>query len=106
MLLFFFFVVIFFAEMCKFFFFCCLPSFHVISLSSLVLTIITAFDVHWQENGLIDKALKLLTDWVDVQEVKGMTSKVYREPGRTPLLFIEVAPTTPGLPTVLLYGAL
>lgn len=35
--------------------------------------------------------MKLLTDWVSKQSVKGMTYKVLQDKGRTPILFIEVA---------------
>lgn len=48
--------------------------------------------------------MKVLTDWVEAQKVSGLHMKVHREGDRTPLLFIEVEPTTANLPTVLLYG--
>lgn len=64
------------------------------------------FDPHWHENGLMEQAMKIMTDWVQAQALPQSSMHVYREPGRTPLLFIEVAPTLTGehVPTVLLYG--
>jgi hypothetical protein len=74
-------------------------------MSNLSSLRIAVFDPQWRENGLIDQAMKVLTDWVEAQSVKGMRMQLYREGDRTPLLFIEVDPTSASLPTVLLYGA-
>eukprot|EP00743_Colponemidia_sp_Colp-15_P002478 GILK01002687.1.p1 GENE.GILK01002687.1~~GILK01002687.1.p1 ORF type:complete len:512 (+),score=51.07 GILK01002687.1:139-1536(+) len=67
------------------------------------------FDAEWETNGYMDQAVQLLKDWVAVQGVEGLQMEIVKEPGRTPLLFIEVQPfhnssANPG--TVLLYGHL
>lgn len=65
-----------------------------------------AFDSEWETNGLLDKAMALIVDWVRAQPVAGMQVELLKEAGRTPLLFIEVAASA-GVRadhTVLLYG--
>jgi hypothetical protein len=42
---------------------------------------------------------------VEAQNVAGLSLQVYREGGRTPLIFIEVDATAASAQTVLLYGA-
>ena len=66
-----------------------------------------AFDAAWATNGLQEKAMKVLTDWIKTQPVKGMTMDLYSDKGRTPFLFIEIAATNPavtGDSTVYMYG--
>jgi acetylornithine deacetylase/succinyl-diaminopimelate desuccinylase-like protein len=62
------------------------------------------FDPAWQANGYMDMAVKLISDWCQQQNVKGMHLEVVRLDGRTPLIFMEI----PGQidATVLLYGHL
>lgn len=62
------------------------------------------YDPHWSTNGYQNQATDLIANWIRRQNVPGLTLKVERLPGRTPLLFIEI----PGdaRETVLLYGHL
>lgn len=66
-----------------------------------------AFDPDWASNGYIDQVVNNAADWVRAQEVPGLTLEVLREPGRTPLIFFEVAATRPeSTQTALIYGHL
>ncbi len=62
------------------------------------------YDPNWSTNGYQNQATDLIANWIRRQNVPGLTLKVERLPGRTPLLFIEI----PGdaRETVLLYGHL
>lgn len=62
------------------------------------------FDAAWEANGHIERAVELAAGWCRRQPVAGMKVELVRLPGRTPLLFIEIAGDAPG--TVLLYGHL
>lgn len=62
-----------------------------------------AFDPDWEAHGHMTRAVELLRGWADNAGVSGMTSEVVELPGRTPVLFIEVADTG-AAGTVLLYG--
>ena len=62
------------------------------------------FDADWQANGYMDAATDLLADWARKQDIKGMQVEVVRLPGRTPLIFIEIAGHNDDC--VLLYGHL
>ena len=94
------------------------------------------FDPEWETNGLLDKSVAILVEWVRAQKVEGLTvevrpppltphptppllplllaspqpaaprRQVVSAPGLTPVIFIEVAPSTGGAAagTVLLYG--
>ena len=45
--------------------------------------------------------------WVEAQKVEGLTLEIVRLPGRTPVLFFEIAATRPtSAQTVLMYGHL
>ena len=61
------------------------------------------FDDDWADRGEIDRAARLLADWVAARPVPGLTVEVRRLPGRTPVLVAEVP--GPG-PTVVIYGHL
>ena len=65
-----------------------------------------AFDKDFASNGLQERAMELLSAWVKSLGVKGMTCEVMSEKGRTPLLFVEVAATTPSSSgeTILMYA--
>lgn len=63
-----------------------------------------AFDPDWQSHGHIDRAVALYERWARAHALNGMTVEVVRRPGRTPVLFIEVAGT--GQECILLYGHL
>ena len=61
------------------------------------------FDPEWEKNGKAEKAGNHLVNWALAQGVKGMKAELIKEKGRTPLVFIEIAPQ--GIDkTVLLYG--
>lgn len=63
-----------------------------------------AFDPQWQEHGYMEQAAELIASWIRAQAVAGLRLDVVRLPGRTPLLFIDIAGT--GEVPVLLYGHL
>lgn len=61
-----------------------------------------AFDANWKANGYMDQAMNLIRNWCSKQPIANMQLTLLEEPGRTPLLFIDI----PGQieETVLLYG--
>ena len=61
------------------------------------------FDPEWEQNGKAEKAGFHLVNWALAQGVKGMKAELIKEKGRTPLVFIEIAPQGVDK-TVLLYG--
>jgi hypothetical protein len=66
-----------------------------------------AFDPQWATNGLLEKAANLMMDWVKKQTVEGLQLELAQLPGRTPLIFAEVAGKgAAAQDTVLLYGHL
>lgn len=68
-----------------------------------------SFDPNWAKNGLLDTVIERAADWMRTQKVAGLTLEIVRLPGRTPVLFFEVASTRPvaaGSQTVLMYGHL
>ena len=60
------------------------------------------YDHDWQANGHMLRAANLISDWIDKQNVAGLTKRIIQSEGETPLIFIEIAGTTSE--TVLLYG--
>ncbi|MCZ2406053.1 MAG: M20/M25/M40 family metallo-hydrolase, partial [Burkholderiales bacterium] len=65
------------------------------------------FAPDWAQQGLLDTVVRHAADWVLAQPVAGLTAEVVRLPGRTPVLFFEIAATRPASPqTVLMYGHL
>ncbi len=62
------------------------------------------FDPQWQSNGHMDAAVELMCNWIRSQNIAGLQLEVIREPGRTPLILMELAGQ--GGDTVLLYGHL
>lgn len=60
------------------------------------------FDPDWETNGHMAKAMQLIVDWCQKQNVKGMELKLLQAEHRTPVLFIEVAGDIDD--TILLYG--
>ncbi|MCK6417146.1 MAG: M20 family metallopeptidase [Giesbergeria sp.] len=65
------------------------------------------FEPGWEGAGLLDTVVRNAADWVLAQQVSGLTAEVVRLPGRTPVLFFEIAATRPASPqTVLMYGHL
>ncbi len=75
-----------------------------------------AFDGDWAAHGHIETVLRNAASWVEAQKVPGLTLEIVRLPGRTPVLFFEVAAssgsavreaTSAGAgKTVLMYGHL
>ena len=70
------------------------------------------FDADWAQHGLIDTVVQNAFEWVQAQKVAGLTLEIIRLPGRTPVLFFEVAASTGNTnqavsdQTVLMYGHL
>ncbi|AEB87015.1 M20/M25/M40 family metallo-hydrolase [Alicycliphilus denitrificans] len=65
------------------------------------------FAPDWRELGHIETVVRNAAQWVEAQKVAGLTLEIVRLPGRTPVLFFEVAATQPQLAqTVLMYGHL
>ncbi len=70
------------------------------------------FDADWAQHGLIDTVVQNAFEWVQAQKVVGLTLEIIRLPGRTPVLFFEVAANTGSSnqavsdQTVLMYGHL
>jgi acetylornithine deacetylase/succinyl-diaminopimelate desuccinylase-like protein len=62
------------------------------------------FDADWRSHGYMRDAVKLLEDWCRHSPAKGLALEVVELPGRTPVLFGEIAGSTADAPTVLLYG--
>jgi acetylornithine deacetylase/succinyl-diaminopimelate desuccinylase-like protein len=70
------------------------------------------FDADWAQHGLIEKVVQNAFEWVQAQKVAGLTLEIIRLPGRTPVLFFEVAASSGNSDqavsdqTVLMYGHL
>ena len=67
------------------------------------------FDPDWAAHGYLETVMRHAAAWVEAQKVEGLTLEIVRLPGRTPVLFFEVAATRPaaaGSQTVLMYGHL
>ncbi len=66
-----------------------------------------SFDKDWAAHGHLETVLRNAATWVEAQKVPGLTLEIVRLPGRTPVLFFEVAATTSAsTQTVLMYGHL
>lgn len=68
-----------------------------------------AFDANWAQAGYLDKVIERTAAWIEAQKVAGLTLEIIRLPGRTPVLFFEVASTraqSTNSQTVLMYGHL
>ena len=53
------------------------------------------FDAQWAEHGHIETVVRQAAAWVEAQKIEGLKLEVVRLPGRTPVLFFEVAATRP-----------
>ena len=62
------------------------------------------FDPQWERHGHIERVIGLAHAWVKKQPLRGLAVEVIRLPGRTPLLYFDIAGS--GDRTVLLYGHL
>jgi acetylornithine deacetylase/succinyl-diaminopimelate desuccinylase-like protein len=66
-----------------------------------------AFDHEWSASGHIERAMALYQDWIATKAIPGLTTRIQRIEGRTPLLVVEVPGTQDaGDGAVLLYGHL
>jgi len=65
------------------------------------------FDKDWARHGYIDTVVRNAAAWVEAQKVEGLSLEIVRLPGRTPVLFFEIAATRPASSkTVVMYGHL
>ena len=64
------------------------------------------FDAEWVQHGHIDRAIELLSDWALARTFADFDVEIRRLEGRTPILVVTIAATTPGDGTVMLYGHL
>ncbi len=65
------------------------------------------FAPDWEQQGLLDAVVRNAAVWVQEQKVEGLVLEVVRLPGRTPVLFFEIAATQPqSRQSVLMYGHL
>jgi len=65
------------------------------------------FAPDWEQLGLLDTVVRNAAAWVEDQKVEGLRLEVVRLPGRTPVLFFEIAATQPqSSQSVLMYGHL
>ncbi len=69
------------------------------------------FDADWREHGYMDDAVDLIAGWCRARDIPGLTVEVHELPGRTPIILMEIPPTSPSAgsgpdDTVLLYGHL
>ena len=55
------------------------------------------FDPRWEENGYMEDAIQLLSQWISKQNITGLTQEIIRLDGRTPLLLCEITGSAPGL---------
>jgi len=63
------------------------------------------YDPEWKTNGKLEKAGNHLVTWAQNQGLKGLKAQLITETDRTPLVFLEIAPTDPSIKkTLLLYG--
>lgn len=64
------------------------------------------FDRDWASNGYLSLVARRAAQWVEAQKVQGLTLEIVELPGRTPVLFFDVAATRASEHTVLMYGHL
>lgn len=68
------------------------------------------FDPNWDEHGYMEKAVQQIANWCDAQDIPNKTLDIVRIPGRTPLIFMEIAASdgtnNPADDTILMYGHL
>ncbi len=70
------------------------------------------FDPEWAAHGLIERVVQDAVQWLQARRVPGLAVEIVRLPGRTPLIFFELAATRSTRSdagsgdTVLLYGHL
>ncbi len=62
------------------------------------------FDPNWKANGHMDRAVQLVLDWIDRQNVPGGQVEVFQDGDRTPVMLIEFPGDIDN--TVMMYGHL
>ncbi len=62
------------------------------------------FDPDWQQNGYMNQAVHVITAWCRQQSIENMQLEIIQQPGRTPIILIEIPGSTDDC--VLLYGHL
>ena len=65
-----------------------------------------SFDTGWVQNGHIDRAIELLSDWALERTFTQFDVVIRRLENRTPVLIVTVGATAPSEGTVVLYGHL
>lgn len=64
------------------------------------------FDAHWSENGHLDQAVELLSQWARARQLASFDVSVHRLAGRTPMLCVTIEATNDAPGTAVLYGHL
>jgi acetylornithine deacetylase/succinyl-diaminopimelate desuccinylase-like protein len=69
------------------------------------------FDADWLAHGYLETVVRNTAQWIEAQKLEGLVLEVVRLPGRTPVIFFEVAATRSAQAgvseqTVLMYGHL
>lgn len=49
-----------------------------------------AFDPEWKKNGYIAKAIQLVDEWIDAQNIPGLKKEIIESGDRTPLLLLDL----------------
>ncbi len=63
------------------------------------------FDQDWEKTGHLERAVGLIEAWCKEQAIPGLAVEIVRLPGRSPLLFMELAATDGSSgDTVMMYG--
>jgi acetylornithine deacetylase/succinyl-diaminopimelate desuccinylase-like protein len=62
------------------------------------------FDPQWQQNGHMKRAVDLVREWIESQQIPNSRISVLEADGRTPLILFEVEGNRDG--SILLYGHL
>ena len=55
-----------------------------------------SFEPNWKGKGELDSAIDLFSNWLEEQQLDGMTYEVHTIDGRTPILLVTVEGTGPG----------
>ncbi|KAH8607299.1 Peptidase family M20 M25 M40 Peptidase dimerization domain [Trypanosoma vivax] len=63
-----------------------------------------SYDAEWATNGLMEKAMSVLIEWVQKQEIRGLKHELIEEKGRTPFLIVEIEGSEACANTLLMYG--
>jgi len=62
------------------------------------------FDPEWETNGLADKAVNQIVDWINNQKLTGCTVKILKEPKRTHTILAVIEGSKPDCKNLLFYG--